>query len=134
VPERELTRDERAGIRKLVTSLCAYYDYEYGCLPLDCPCYMLHKWWTGALCKYYRCAVLPVDPVLEASLTGQSILSYYKSCEICGKLFVGDGRQRYCSPKCANTARKRAEAQRAKKYRQNKGSSVTGMPPQSRYI
>lgn len=33
---RELTRDERRGIRKLVTELCANYDRDYGCLPLDC--------------------------------------------------------------------------------------------------
>ena len=32
--ERELTREEKAAIRKLVTRLCANYDREYGCLPL----------------------------------------------------------------------------------------------------
>ena len=37
---RELTRDERKTIRRLVTGMCANYDSEYGCLPLDCPCYM----------------------------------------------------------------------------------------------
>lgn len=31
--ERELTREEKAVIRKLVTGLCANYDREYGCLP-----------------------------------------------------------------------------------------------------
>ena len=47
---RELTRDERRAIRRLVTSLCANYDRTEGlCLPLDCPCYMLNKWWTGGL-------------------------------------------------------------------------------------
>jgi len=29
---RELTRAERAAIRKLVKDLCANYDHEYGCL------------------------------------------------------------------------------------------------------
>ena len=44
-PPRELTRSERAAIRRLVTGLCANYDErEKLCLPLDCPCYMLHKW------------------------------------------------------------------------------------------
>ncbi len=38
----------------------------YGCLPLDGPCYML-KCWTGAYCRYFRDAVLPNDPVLEAA-------------------------------------------------------------------
>ena len=41
--ERELTREERAAIRKLVTRLCANYDREYGCLPLGGPCYKLDK-------------------------------------------------------------------------------------------
>ena len=66
---RELTRQEKAAIRKLVTKWCANYDKDYGCLPLDCPCYMLGKCWTGAYCRYFRAAVLPLDPVLERSLT-----------------------------------------------------------------
>ena len=65
---RELSRDERKGIRKLVTEMCANYDRDYGCLPLDCECYMLGKWWTGAYCRYFREAVLPLDPVLMASI------------------------------------------------------------------
>ena len=51
---RELTRDERKGIRKLVTEMCANYDREYGCLTLDCACYMLGKCWPGAYCRYFR--------------------------------------------------------------------------------
>ena len=38
---RELSRQEKTAIRKLVTKWCANYDKDYGCLPLDCPCYML---------------------------------------------------------------------------------------------
>ena len=33
---RELTGKEKRQIKKLITSLCASYDKEYGCLPLDC--------------------------------------------------------------------------------------------------
>ena len=66
---RELTREEKAKIRKLVKKWCANYDKECGCLPLDCECYMLGKCWTGAYCRYFREAVLPLDPVLEAGLT-----------------------------------------------------------------
>ena len=64
---RELTREEKAKIRKLVKKWCANYDKECGCLPLDCECYMLGKCWTGAYCRYFREAVLPLDPVLEAA-------------------------------------------------------------------
>ena len=59
---RELTREEKAAIRSLVAKWCANYDREYGCLPLDCECYMLGKCWTGALCRYFREAVLPSIP------------------------------------------------------------------------
>ena len=71
---RELTRDEKKKIRRLVTGMCANYDGESGlCLPLDCPCYMLHKCWTGAYCRYFRNAVLPLDPALEITLTDEGM-------------------------------------------------------------
>ena len=71
-PLRELTRQERAEVRRLVTDLCANFDnQEKLCLPLDCPCYMLHKWWTGSFCRLFQKAVLPVDPALESALTGE---------------------------------------------------------------
>ena len=54
-PSRELTRQERAAIRRLVTDLCANYDNQDRlCLPLDCPCYMLHKWWTALSAGTFR--------------------------------------------------------------------------------
>ena len=88
--ERELTRQERAAIRALVVKWCANYDKDYGRLPLDCPCYMLGKCWTGAYCRYFREAVLPLDPVLEASLTGTAV--ELRSCPVCGKA-LSAGRQ-----------------------------------------
>lgn len=48
---RELTREEKAKIRKLVTKWCANYDKECGCLPLDCECYMLGKWKCQEMCS-----------------------------------------------------------------------------------
>ena len=86
-PSRELTRQERAAIRRLVTDLCANHDNQDRlCLPLDCPCYMLQKWWTGSFCRYFREAVLPVDPALESAITGEenmpglweSLSAYYQ--------------------------------------------------------
>ena len=100
---RELTRQEKTAIRKLVTKWCANYDKDYGCLPLDCPCYMLGKCWTGTYCRYFRAAVLPLDPVLERSLTVERITET-RPCPVCGRAFLPDGRQRYCSTVCAGTA------------------------------
>lgn len=102
---RELTRAERTAIRKLVISLCANYDKEYGCLPLDCECYMLGKCWTGAYCRYFREAVLPNDPALKASLTGPGMGPELRPCAICGRPFQQDGKRAYCSEACAEAAR-----------------------------
>lgn len=64
---RELTGKEKRQIKKLVVSLCANYDKEYGCLPLDCDCYMFGICYTNsALCKRFREALLPADPELQA--------------------------------------------------------------------
>ncbi|MGI6174973.1 MAG: cysteine-rich VLP domain-containing protein [Christensenellales bacterium] len=103
---RELTRGERAAIRKLVTGMCANYDSEYGCVPLDYGgCYMLDKCWTGAYCKYFQNAVLPLDPKLEATLLGKAAPEM-DTCAVCGRLFVPKGKQAYCSPACAGIARR----------------------------
>ena len=84
--ERELNRSERAAIRKLVTELCANYDSQDKiCLPLNSPCYMLNKWWTGAYCRYFEKAVLPVDAALESAITGEDTSmrqkTYSRRCE-----------------------------------------------------
>ena len=101
---RELTREEKRSIHKLVKSLCANYDKDYGCLPLDCPCYMLGRCWTGALCRYFRGAVLPTDPALEAALLSDGPAPKTRPCPVCGRAFLPDGRTRYCSEACATAA------------------------------
>lgn len=89
--ERELNRSERATIRKLVTELCANYDSQDKiCLPLDSPCYMLNKWWTGAYCRYFEKAVLPVDAALESAITGEDTSMRQKICPVCGKAYRRD--------------------------------------------
>ena len=90
---RELTREEKAAIRSLVTKWCANYDREYGCLPLDCECYMLGKCWTGAYCRYFREAVLPLNPALEAALTDGPAPDL-RPCAVCGRLFAPEGKRR----------------------------------------
>ena len=88
---RELTRQEKAAIRALVVKWCANYDRDYGCLPLDCECYMLGKCWTGAYCRYFREAVLPLDPGLEASLTTPIPAPELRICPMCGRGFPPSG-------------------------------------------
>lgn len=114
---RELTREEKAAIRKLVIKWCANYDREYGCLPLDCPCYMLGKCWTGAYCRYFREAVLPNNPALEALLASEGAVPDFKACPVCGGAVPVDGRQAYCSTACARAARKQQKRAHMRKKR-----------------
>ncbi|BAL00441.1 hypothetical protein OBV_32420 [Oscillibacter valericigenes Sjm18-20] len=114
---RELTREEKTAIRALVIKWCANYDREYGCLPLDCPCYMLGKCWTGADCRYFREAVLPNDPALEALLASEGAAPDFKACPVCGAAVPRDGRQAYCSAACARAARKQQKRAHMRKKR-----------------
>lgn len=114
---RELTRDEKTVIRRLVTSLCANFDREYGCLPLDCECNKLGKCWIGAYCRYFREAVLPTDPVLEAALTQEGLAPEVRVCAVCGKRFFPEGNQAYCSAVCSESARRKRQRDYMRKRR-----------------
>lgn len=118
---RELTRSQRAAIRRLVVGMCANYDHEYGCLPLDCPCYMLHKWWTGSYCKYFRDAVLPLDTVLQAALTGKGDVLSQKICPVCDAAYLPVTGQAYCSDACRAAGQREADSRRKRNRRGNKG-------------
>ena len=106
---RELTRTEKTAIRRLVSKWCANYDRDCGCLPLDCECYMFGKCWTGAYCRYFREAVLPLDPALEAALLAEGPRPNFKACPACGRAVAPDGRQTYCSAACAKAAHRRQQ-------------------------
>ena len=115
-----MNRSERATIRKLVTELCANYDSQDKiCLPLDSPCYMLNKWWTGAYCRYFEKAVLPVDAALESAITGEDISMRQKICPVCGKAYLPTTSQAYCSDACRVYARRKSERECKRRQRQN---------------
>ena len=86
-------------------------------IPLDGPCYMLGKCWTGAYCRYFRDAVLPNDPVLEAALTAEGPVPETRPCPICGRPFLPDGRTRYCSAACSATALRKQKRDYMRKTR-----------------
>jgi len=114
---RELTAGERVAIRQLVVKMCANYCSHYKiCLPLDCECYMLGKWWTGAYCKYFQNAVLPTDPMLEAALLGQ-VVPEARICTTCGHpIYAGSNRALYCDL-CAKAARRKRQREYMRKRR-----------------
>ena len=84
---------------------------------LDCECYMLGKCWTGALCRYFREAVLPLDPALEAALLTRGPGRIFKICPICGGPVAPDRRQAYCSAACAKKAHRRQQREYMRKKR-----------------
>lgn len=111
---RELTPREKQRIKKLVTSCCANYDKEYGCLPLNGDCYMFGVCYTNsALCKRFRYALLPTEPELEAIFQPKPLTV----CKLCGKAFPAEGKRVYCSASCAEEARRRQTAARVRKHR-----------------
>ena len=114
---RELTAREKQRIARLVKDRCANYmeeDFFTGCLPLDCACPMLNKAYCGSsMCKYFRNAVLPNDPELEAILTGKAA----KRCKHCGKIFPAAGRSLYCSEQCRANAKRIQTAERVQRFR-----------------
>jgi hypothetical protein len=115
---RELTRAERAAIRKLVKGLCANYDHEHGCLLLEDNCYMFYgvAFTNTGMCKYFRNSVLPTDPALEAVLTSGGAVEM-RPCTICGGSFPASGRKAYCSDACAGTAQRRQQREYMRKKR-----------------
>ena len=94
------------------------------CLPLDCACYMLHKCWTGAYCRYFREAVLPLDPELQAALTTEGISPELRACAVCGKAFLPEGRQAYCSDACKAEGNRRKSRERMRKMREKKAGRL----------
>lgn len=121
---RELTGREKQQIRRLIKSLCANYDFEYGCLPLDCECVMFGTAYTGKpMCKWFKNALLPQAPELERIFIG-GIVPDTKPCAICSRTFSLNGRQAYCSDKCAKVGRRKSVAQNVKAYRLRKWRDV----------
>ncbi|MDL2233175.1 cysteine-rich VLP domain-containing protein [Ruminococcaceae bacterium OttesenSCG-928-L11] len=114
---RELTRSELRDTRRLVTTMCANYDHEYGCLPLETGCFMLGKAYAGgALCKYFKAAVLPLNPELEAVFCGQPKAAV-RICTACGKNPVPiRGRAKYCVA-CAQKIHRRQKTESERKRR-----------------
>ncbi len=115
---RELTCGERAAIRALVLQ-CANYHREQGCLPLECECYMLGKCWTGAYCQYFLTAVLPLEPMLQAALTGKAVDMH--DCAFCGKPFAMNRNRAYCSDACAQNALRRQKRNYMRKKQARNG-------------
>ena len=68
-------------------------------------------------CRYFREAVLPLDPVLSASICEDGPAPDTRLCSICGRPFLPEGRQAYCSEACKAEGNRRRSRERMRKKR-----------------
>ena len=106
------------AVKKMTRAECANNDCG-NCLLLDdgdaCVCVQAISY--SLLCRYFREAVLPLDPVLEAALTAEGNAPETRPCPICGGAVLADGRMRYCSPACAGAALRKQKREYMRKKR-----------------
>ena len=98
-----LTPKQRQKANALIKRLCANYD-NGNCLALDDgePCICVQSISYSLLCKYFRKAVLPAEPLLEADILG----TRFEKCVSCGAPIIKKcNRKKYCE-KCAQRAYK----------------------------
>ena len=100
--------------RKLVHECCNYDNGQ--CIALDegdgCVCVQSIS--HSLLCRWFRCAVLPLDRELEAALFHRL---ERKKCSVCARLFLpGSNRAKYC-PDCAARMKRKHAAERKRKQR-----------------
>lgn len=114
----QMTGRQRYRANALIKRLCANYDGG-NCLLLDDdePCVCVQSISYSLLCKYFRNAVLPAEPKLEAEI----LMSGAKTvCERCGvPIEKHSNRQKYCAD-CARIMYLKNKA----KYQRNKRSGV----------
>ena len=109
-----LTPKQRQRANALIKRLCANYD-NGSCLALDDgePCACVQSISYSLLCKYFRKAVLPAEPLPEADILG----TRFEKCVSCGAPIIKKGnRKKYCE-KCAQRAYKTQQAEYAKRKR-----------------
>lgn len=111
-----IPKKEYKNVDALIREWCANYDNSTGmCLGLECKCPQLLSGFLA--CRYFREAVLPIDPVLQAQIMGSEGI---KTCEVCGKPFRAvSNRAKYCA-RCSTIQRKKREAARQRKIRLSK--------------
>ena len=116
---RELTREELRSTKRLAADMCANHDHQYGCILLGEKCYMFYGvvYTCSAPCKYFKRAVLPLDPQLEALFNGENVAEQIKQCAVCGRdLFASGNRAKYCK-KCARRVHRRQKNESDRKRR-----------------
>lgn len=117
-PLIRLNEKQHRKVRRL-TRRCCNYD-QGNCIVLDdgagCPCVQGISFSLN--CRWFRNAVLPLNPALELELCKHP---GRKRCRICGKPYIpGSNRAQFC-PDCSRKRRREKEAarQRQRYWRQS---------------
>jgi predicted nucleic acid-binding Zn ribbon protein len=76
---------------------------------------------NSCLSKYFRSAVLPLSPELEALFDAERSKPAIRECAVCGAEFSPFGRGRFCSDKCRAKSKRNQDRESLRKYRRNKG-------------
>ena len=106
-------RQYRAACR--LVHECCNYD-EGNCLLLDDgePCVCVQSISYSLLCRWFRAAVLPLEPELAAALLYRGSR---KRCAVCGAAFLPkSNRGKYC-PDCAGRMKKQKARERKRRQR-----------------
>lgn len=119
LPRMNIQQRRRAN--KLLKHLCA--NYQGGnCLLLDDdePCVCVQSISYSLCCNYFRVAVLPTEPTLEAEILDPKKISYCKDCKL---PFVKRRYNQLFCDKCAKLRYKKQQAEYARKRRLNSRKS-----------
>ena len=109
-----MTPEQARRSRALIKNQCCNYD-NGNCILLDDgePCVCVQSISYSLLCKYFRSAVLPAEPMLEANILGTRL----ERCVSCGAPILKKGnRKKYCD-RCAVRAYKKQQAEYARRKR-----------------
>ena len=110
-----MTPAQRKRANALIRKACCNCD-DGNCLLLDngetCVCPQSISY--SVCCKWFRWAVLPGDPALEAEIFQSDAV---KHCAECGQAFVSkSNRAKYC-PDCAERVHRRQKTESERKRR-----------------
>ena len=118
-----MTGRQRYRANALIKRLCANYD-DGNCLLLDDgePCVCVQSISYSLLCKYFKTAVLPAEPLLEAEIYGSNRVAICKSCK---SPYVQNHHNQFYCERCGKIRHRQAKARCASRLRdKNRQSKV----------
>ena len=72
---------------------------------------------------------MPLDPELLAALTVEGGSPELRACTVCGRAFLPEGRQAYCSDACKAEGNRRKSRERMRKMREKRPGGCYDLPP-----